>query len=113
MERDLTCIVCPMGCRLTVTLDGKTVTEVKGNTCPRGKEYAQNECTNPVRTITSTMLCTNGAMIAVKTDRPIPKDKMFECMQIINSNVVKLPVKVGDILLENVFGSNIVASQNK
>lgn len=113
MERELTCIVCPMGCRLTVTLDGKTVTEVKGNTCPRGKEYAQNECTNPVRTITSTMLCSDGTMLAVKTDRPIPKDKMFECMQIINRNVVKLPVKVGDILLENIFGSNIIATQNK
>lgn len=113
MERNLTCIVCPMGCSLTVTLDGKIVTEVKGNTCPRGKEYAENECTNPVRTITSTMLCTDGSMIAVKTDRPIPKGKMFECMQIINGNVVKLPVSIGDVLIENVFGSNIVATQNK
>ena len=113
MERNLTCIVCPMGCSLTVSLDGKTVTDVKGNTCPRGKEYAENECTNPVRTITSTMLCTDGSMIAVKTDRPIPKEKMFECMQIINRGLVKLPVSIGDVLIEDVFGSNIVATQNK
>ena len=52
-------------------------------------------------------------MIAVKTDRPIPKDQMFACMQIINRNVVKRPVCIGDVLVEDVFGSNIVATQNK
>ena len=113
MERKLTCIVCPLGCSLTVQIENGAVTDVQGNTCPRGKVYAENECTNPVRTITSTMKCADGSVISVKTDRTIPKDKMTECMEIINQNTVKLPVSIGDVIIEDVFGSNIVATQNR
>ncbi len=113
MERKLTCIVCPLGCELTVQLDGKTVTAVSGNTCVRGKTYAETECTNPMRTVCSTMRCDDGSMVAVKTDRTIPKEKMFECMRRINDAVATLPVQVGDVLLTDVCGSNIVATQNR
>lgn len=113
MTRELTCIVCPIGCSLTVEIEDNKVISVEGNTCPRGKVYAEAECTNPMRTITSTMKCEDGNPVSVKTENPIPKDKMFECMDIINKSVAKLPVKVGDVLIENVFGSNIIATQNK
>lgn len=112
MTREMTCIVCPLGCTLTVeqTEDGKIL--VTGNTCPRGAKYAENECTNPQRTITTTLRCDDGSMVAVKTDRTIPKDKMMEAMEMINGTVVKVPVAIGDVLIENVFGSNVVATQN-
>lgn len=113
MERNLTCIICPLGCQLTVQLEGKQVLEVKGNTCPRGKEYAQTECTDPKRTVTSTVRCTDGSMVSVKTDRPIPKDKMAACMDMINRIVVPLPVAIGDVIAEDVFGSRIVATANR
>lgn len=113
MERKLTCIVCPLGCQLTVQLNGREVVKVEGNTCPRGAEYARNECTNPQRTVTSTVRCENGGLVSVKTDRPIPKEKMSECMQLINKAVAKLPVAIGDVILSDVFASNIVATQNK
>ncbi|MBR5022455.1 MAG: DUF1667 domain-containing protein [Oscillospiraceae bacterium] len=113
MEKKLTCIVCPLGCQLTVQLNGREVVKVEGNTCPRGAEYAKNECTNPQRTVTSTIRCENGGLVSVKTDRPIPKEKMTECMQLINKAVVKRPVAIGDVILSDVFGSNIVATQNK
>ena len=113
MKRELTCIVCPIGCQLTVELENGKVTDVSGNTCPRGKVYAENECTNPQRTITSTVKCSDGSMVAVKTDRTIPKEKMFECMEIINNKILDLPVSIGDVIIEDVFGSNIVATQNK
>ena len=113
MERNLTCIVCPLGCQLKVELKGKEVLSVTGNTCPRSKEYAQNECTNPRRTVTTTMRCADGSLVSVKTDRPIPKEKMAECMATVNSAVAKLPLAIGDVILEDVFGSNIVATQNK
>lgn len=113
MIRELTCIVCPLGCALTVELmDGK-VQDVRGNSCPRGKVYAENECTNPQRTVTSTVRCTDGTVLAVKTDRTIPKDKMRPCMDVINRTVAKLPVRVGDVIVENVFGAHIVATENK
>lgn len=113
MEKKLTCIVCPLGCQLTVKLNGKEVVEVTGNTCPRGAEYARNECTNPQRTVTSTVRCENGGLVSVKTDRPIPKEKMTECMAIINKAVAKLPISIGDVIVPAVFGSNVVATQNK
>jgi len=113
MERKLTCIVCPLGCQLTVELSGREVVKVEGNTCPRGAEYARNECTNPQRTVTSTVRCENGGLVSVKTDRPIPKEKMAECMDLINSAVAKLPVAIGDVIVADVFGSNVVATQNK
>ena len=113
MERKLTCIICPLGCALSVkSEDGKTF-DVTGNTCPRGKEYAINECTNPRRTVTSTVRCSDGSLVSVKTDRPIPKENMADCMALINKVIAKRPLSIGDIILENVFGSNIVATQNK
>lgn len=113
MERKLTCIICPLGCDLVVYTEGKQVTEVKGNTCPKGKAYAESECTNPQRTVTSTVRCTDGSLVSVKTDRPIPKEKITECMALINKAEVKLPIAIGDVIIEDAFGSRIVATQNR
>ena len=113
MERKLTCIICPLGCELNVKLEEGKVISVSGNTCKRGEIYAKNECTNPQRTITSTLRCEDGSLVPVKTDRPIPKGTIEECMKIINAATAKLPVRVGDIIIKDVFGANIVATANK
>ena len=114
MKRELTCIVCPIGCQLSVTLENGVVTEVTGNTCPRGKQYAIDECVSPVRTITTTARTTEGGVIPVKTDRPIPKDLMFACMKEINSSIVTLPAHIGDIVIKNLLntGANVVVTAN-
>lgn len=114
MEKEMVCIGCPMGCNLKITLseDGK-IQSVTGNTCKRGETYAENECTNPQRTLTTSLRCEDGDMISVKTDRTIPKDKVLEAMKLINGTLVKLPVRVGDVLVEDVFGSNVVSTQNR
>lgn len=111
--RELTCIVCPLGCGIKVELDNDKVVSVTGNTCPRGKMYAEKECVNPQRTITTTMRTDMGTVIPVKTDKPVPKSKMFEVMEVINGKIVHLPVNIGDILIENVFESNIVSVKNE
>ena len=113
MKRELTCIACPLGCALTVTLEDNKVISVEGNTCPRGKDYATNECTAPVRTVTSTVMCENGDLVSVKTKNPIPKDKIFEAMSIINKTVASLPISVGDVIIDDLFGSQLVATQDK
>ena len=113
MNKELTCIVCPVGCALWVELDGNEVKSVTGNTCPRGKAYAQTECTNPKRTVTTTMRCSDGGLVSVKTDVPIPKDEIFDCMALINSTVAELPVAIGDVLIENAFGARVIATRNK
>lgn len=110
-RKQLTCIICPRGCQLTVDIGEKI--EVSGNACPRGVVYAINECTDPQRTVTSTVRTSDGGVVAVKTEKTIPKDRMMECMKIINSVVAPLPVRIGDIIIDDVFGTKIVATQNK
>ena len=60
-ERNLTCIGCPLGCALKVTIDGDNVT-VTGNTCKRGADYGANEVTHPTRIVTSTVCVKNGTI---------------------------------------------------
>nr|WP_302651840.1 DUF1667 domain-containing protein [uncultured Agathobaculum sp.] len=111
---NLICITCPKGCHLTV--DEENDYKVTGNGCPRGAEYGRNELLHPVRVITSTVRI-DGAAVArlpVKTDRPLPKEKMFDCMQLINGLSAKSPVKVGQVLASNILGTdvNIVATKS-
>ena len=115
-ERRLTCIVCPKGCDLYVELDAEgKVENISGFTCPRGKEYAYAECTAPVRTVTSTVRCKDGAVVAVKTSSPIPKGMIFEVMKEINSVSAENNVKIGDVVIKNVLGTgaDIVITSNR
>ena len=113
--RELTCIRCPMGCQLTVTVDGDNVT-VTGNTCPRGAEYGKNEVTNPLRTVTSSVRVTGGELplVSVKTAGEIPKGKLFDVMDDIRRAEVAAPVKIGDVVIENLLGSgvDVIATEN-
>ncbi|MBR2293608.1 MAG: DUF1667 domain-containing protein [Clostridia bacterium] len=114
MTRELICIVCPKGCSLKVELDGSEIKSVEGFTCPRGKQYAIDECTNPMRTVTSTVRAKCGKPIPVKTARSIPKTMMFDCMKQINSCVVSLPVHVGDVVIHDLLGTgtDVVVTAN-
>ena len=112
MKRELTCIVCPIGCALTVS-DEDGELKVSGNTCPRGAVYGKNEVTNPTRTLTTTVRVGNRekTVVAVKSDRPIPKGMLFEAMKEINAIRANAPIKIGDVLAENLLGvCNIVAT---
>ena len=115
-ERKLTCIGCPMGCPLTVVMNGKEVVSVTGNTCKRGDVYARKEVTDPTRIVTSTVRVSGGSipMVSVKTKEYIPKDKIFECVRALKGIQVPAPVHIGDIVLKNVAdtGVDIVATKN-
>ena len=115
MERVLTCIVCPRGCRLTVELDGGKVVSVSGNACKRGVTYAENECTHPVRTVTSTVKCEDGGIVAVKTETTVPKERVFDVMTEINRTRAENNVKIGDVIIDDVcgLGVRVVATSNK
>ncbi|MBQ9413535.1 MAG: DUF1667 domain-containing protein [Clostridia bacterium] len=105
---ELTCIQCPMGCPLTVSVDGDKVT-VSGNTCPRGEVYGKKEITAPTRTVTSTVAVEGGELprVSVKTATDIPKDKIFAVMDAIRAAKVKAPVLIGDVLIKNAAGSGV------
>ncbi|MBQ4518802.1 MAG: DUF1667 domain-containing protein [Clostridia bacterium] len=110
--RELTCIICPIGCSLTVQFENGCFQSVTGNRCPKGAQYAEDECTHPKRTVTSTVRTEDGRVLSVKTDVPIPKEHIFDCMKRINGVKCSLPIFVGDVIIENVFGSRVVATQN-
>lgn len=115
MIKELVCVSCPIGCMLTVELnDNNEVLSVTGNTCKRGEQYAKDECTNPVRMLTTTIKVSGGSLpvVPVKTSQPIPKGMMFECMKVINNEVVDAPVRMGDVLICNICdtGVDIVAT---
>ena len=112
MERNMTCILCPRGCAMTVRGEVGGL-QVVGNSCPKGQEYAINECTNPVRTVTSTVRVSNreDTMVSVKTATPVPKEKMMEVMAALRSITVSAPVKIGDVVLTGVFGTDIIVTK--
>ena len=113
MEKKITCIICPRGCAMTATITDTGVT-VTGHTCPKGEEYAINECTNPVRTVTSTVRVSNrkDTMVSVKTAAPVPKGKMMDVMAALHSVSVQAPVSIGDVVLKNIFGANVIVTKN-
>ena len=106
MKRELTCIVCPLGCQMTVELSsGGDILSVTGNTCPRGKQYAIDECTHPMRTLTTTAPTSRGGVIPVKTATPIPKELIRACMEEINRQTVTLPAHVGEVVIKDLLGT--------
>ena len=104
--RELTCIGCPMGCQMRVTMEAGEIRQVEGNTCRRGDVYARKEVTNPTRIVTST--------VSVKTASDIPKEKIRACVLALKSIRVAAPVSIGDVVAENVAGTgvSIVATRN-
>lgn len=106
-QKKLTCIVCPMGCSLTVTLDHGKVQSVSGNTCPRGAKYGEEECTHPTRTLTTTMKVEGRDMVSVKSASPLPKEHIFEYVKIINEMLLKAPVHIGDVVLKDIGGTGV------
>ncbi len=112
--RELICIVCPKGCHLQV--DEEHGYTVKGNACLRGEEYGKNECQHPTRVLTSTVVMEGGihSRLPVKSDKLLPKERLFDVMALLETVRVTAPVTVGDVILENVLGTgvNIVAARN-
>ncbi len=112
MNKNIICIACPKGCKLTVTPDFK----VSGNLCKRGEVYGVKEVKSPTRIVTSTVIIEGGInnRLPVRTEDAIPKELIFKCMEEINQMVVKAPIKMNDIIIENFenTGINIIASRD-
>ncbi|RKD32552.1 DUF1667 domain-containing protein [Thermohalobacter berrensis] len=110
-KREMICIVCPVGCHIEVIEDKNDPSGyiVKGNKCKRGKEYGIKEVTNPTRIVTSTVKVNNAHLcrLPVKTNNPIPKEKISECMKEINKVEVNAPVEVGEVIIRNVLGTGV------
>lgn len=115
-ERSLTCIGCPLGCLLTVTLENDAVAEVQGNTCKRGDDYARKECTAPERMVTGTVRVLGGSapVVSVRTAVPVPKHKVMEVAAVMTAAAVKAPVALGDTVVADAAGTGValIATRN-
>lgn len=116
ITKEITCTVCPRGCTVTVEADGSQIKSISGYGCKRGEAYAAAEYTNPVRLLTSTMKVEGKAneLLPVRSAKPVPKAKLFDCMEVIKKTAVTLPVKSGDVLIADICGTgtDIIASKS-
>lgn len=106
--KQLVCIGCPRGCRLTIDeKDGEYI--VTGNTCPRGKEFAISEMTAPKRTICSTVktVFSDVPVLPVRVSDDIPKEKIFDVMREISAVTLKERIGRGDAVIKNVLGLGV------
>ena len=112
--RELTCIVCPVGCKLKATIDGADI-NIEGNTCARGKKYGLDELCSPVRMITSTVKVEGGFLprLPVRSASPIPKARVLDALAALKSVRMQAPVEIGQLVLRDVAGSgvDIIASR--
>ncbi|ADD03041.1 protein of unknown function DUF1667 [Thermoanaerobacter italicus Ab9] len=114
--KEITCIVCPLGCRIQVEREGGEIKSIKGYSCSRGLEYAKNEVVMPKRTITTSVRAVGGhlPLLSVRTKEPVPKEKIQEIMLELAKVEVKAPVKIGDVVVKNILGTgvDIIATRN-
>ena len=114
-EKTITCTVCPKGCQVTVTFDEQgNVSKITGNSCDKGEKYARSELVNPMRVLTSTVRVSGGIkpVISVKTSQPVPLKTMMACMADVNRIRLAAPVRIGDVIKENLAetGAALVAT---
>ncbi|MFA0815113.1 MAG: DUF1667 domain-containing protein [Anaerofustis sp.] len=117
MRKELICLTCPVGCRITAEADDHmNLTSVTGNGCKRGAVYAKQELVSPKRMLTSLVRVKGGDLpvVSVKTEEAIPKGLLFDVMEDLSKIELVAPVQIGDIVLRNVRNShvNVVASKN-
>lgn len=110
MQKTLTCIGCPMGCQLDIeikeTEKGPEILDIKGYACNRGKTYAYDEITRPVRMITTLIPApTGGQPLSVRSSKPVPKDQIESVLKIIHNIKLISSVKMGDIIVADILGS--------
>jgi CxxC motif-containing protein len=109
MIKQLICIRCPIGCALEATIESGVISKVTGNSCPRGADYAQSECLNPQRMVTSVVPVSNGQweMLPVKSRSEVPKNKVQECVACLRGISVAAPIRTGQVILTNAAGTGV------
>lgn len=119
-KKEMICIVCPIGCRMTLECvkehTARDAYSVVGNKCKRGLDYAVKEMTSPMRMLPTTVKIEMGILkrLPVRTQNPIPKEMIFDCMDVINSIKVEAPISMGDVVISNILdtGVDIIATRS-
>ena len=109
MKKEIICTVCPRGCHLQVEGEGEKILSVEGYSCKRGLEYGSAEFAHPVRILTTTVKLEGqqNDLLPVRSNQPLPKEKLFECMEVIRTTTVKAPVSRYDVIIPNICGCGV------
>ena len=108
-EKHTTCVLCPQSCEITIVHEERQVERVEGAECRKGEEYATKELLFPERTIASTVLVIGGVgpLVSVRTSKPVPKERIFELMDVIRKTRIQAPVGIGDVVVNNALGLEV------
>lgn len=106
------CLQCPFACEIEVVTDeAGEIQGVNNYKCKRGIAYAETEVKNPVRILTTTVLIEGGGidrpLLPVQTEAPVSKKALFECIEVLGAVQVKVPVRYGQIIVEDILGSGV------
>jgi CxxC motif-containing protein len=116
MNCELICIGCPNGCCLSVVVKENKVLSVVGNSCHIGADYAKNECSNPTRMVTTTIIISGAIypVLSVRTINSVPKDMVKKCIDYLRGVKVKAPVKAGEVIVKNILDTktDIIATKD-
>ena len=111
MQKSVICIECPMGCNVSLEVEGDAVLSSSGYGCKRGKIYAEQEVIRPMRILTTTLLTSDGRMIAVKTSGPIDKTDLLAVMDEIRACRPSTPIALGEVLIPSIRdGVDLIAA---
>lgn len=109
VEKNLICVNCPKGCRIKVKAEGEEIIDMEGYECGLGKDYAREEFKNPTRILPTTVRVKGGELplVPVKSEKPLPRDKIGQAMQELAEVEIEAPVELGEVVKEDVANTGV------
>lgn len=116
-RQKIICIICPLGCEIEVETKNENgeILSIKGNKCPKGKDYAKQEIIAPKRIVMSVVNVRGSIFptVSVKTSKPVLRKLIPKVMEELSRIELEAPIAVGDVIIKNVAGTeaDIVATR--
>lgn len=95
-EKDtVTCTICPNGCQIKWDENNRSYI---GNRCGRGAAFAEQERTNPKRSVTTTVRIQNAghSLHPVRTKIPVSRDEVIQVVENLKNVSVSSFIKSGE-----------------
>lgn len=121
MHGEFICVVCPNGCPIDAEFarmpDGRSeLISSSGSACPKGEAWIKQEIESPMRTIATSVPVDGGDLLlaSVRTNRPIPLDKVSAVMEETRRVRLAAPVRIGQVVISSPAGvdADIIATRN-
>jgi len=105
MNKEIMCVLCPNSCHLKIEYDEntKTITSLTGGTCKRAHDFALQEITNPMRTLTFSVLVSGGTLplVSTRSEEQIPLTDISKYTAKLKELQLSAPVISGDVVYQD------------